>query len=158
MLRGALSSNCPIDVKGNVEGEVTAPSLTVSAGGSVHGKVKVGAIHSHGELGGEFDADVVQLAGTVQDNTVIRAKSIEVRLTPEYGKMEIIFSTCGRDIGEQATKETTEESAVSPMMTSVRSNGPEERASESAIEPPLRVGPSDDENWESAPPPANATR
>ncbi len=53
--KGALSSNCPIEVKGRIEGDVTAPALTVALGGAVHGKVKVGEIRSQGELAGEFD-------------------------------------------------------------------------------------------------------
>ena len=50
--KGSLSSNCPIDVRGRIEGDVTAPALSVAAGGAVHGKVKVGEIRSHGELAG----------------------------------------------------------------------------------------------------------
>ena len=61
--KGSLSSNCPIEVKGRIEGDVTAPALTVALGGAVHGKVKVGEIRSQGELAGEFDADVVAALG-----------------------------------------------------------------------------------------------
>ena len=61
--KGALSSNCPIEVKGRIEGDVTAPALSVALGGAVHGKVKVGEIRSQGELAGEFDADTVVLSG-----------------------------------------------------------------------------------------------
>ena len=70
--KGSLTSDCPIEVKGRVEGDLTAPALSVSASGAVHGKVKVSEMKSQGELAGEFDADVVQLSGTVKDNTVIR--------------------------------------------------------------------------------------
>ena len=80
--KGSLSSTCPIVVRGRIDGDVAAPSLQVSATGAVHGKVKVGEIHSQGELAGEFDADVVQLSGTVKDKTVVRAKSLEVKLAP----------------------------------------------------------------------------
>src|SRR3954466_5837085 len=85
--KGSLSSSCPIVVRGKIDGDVTAPSLQVSATGSVHGKVKVGEIESQGELSGEFDADVIQLSGTVKDKTVVRAKSLEVKLAPATGKM-----------------------------------------------------------------------
>src|SRR5580698_5775810 len=84
--KGSLSSNCPIEVKGRIEGDVTAPALSVSAGGAVHGKVKVGEMRSQGELSGEFDADVVQLSGSVKDATIIRAKSLEVKLAPPKDK------------------------------------------------------------------------
>jgi cytoskeletal protein CcmA (bactofilin family) len=104
--KGSLSSDCPIEVKGRVEGDLTAPALAVSVSGAVHGKVKVGEMHSQGELAGEFDADTVQLSGTVKDNTVIRAKSLEVKLSPANGKMQVIFGECELEVGsEQAAKE-----------------------------------------------------
>ena len=62
---------------------MTAPALSVAIGGAVHGKVKVGEIRSQGELAGEFDADIVVLSGTIKDNTVIRAKSLEVKPTSD---------------------------------------------------------------------------
>lgn len=104
--KGSLSSDCPIEVKGRVEGDLTAPALSVSASGAVHGHVKVGEMRSEGELAGEFDADVVQLSGTVKDNTVIRAKSLEVKLAPANGsKMQVIFGECELEVGsDQAQK------------------------------------------------------
>jgi cytoskeletal protein CcmA (bactofilin family) len=105
--KGSLSSSCPIVVRGRIEGDVEAPSLTVSGSGAVHGKVKVGEMRSQGELAGEFDADIVQLSGTVKDNTVIRAKSLEVKLTPPNGKMQVIFGEVQLDVGDiNASKET----------------------------------------------------
>ena len=97
--KGSLSSNCPIEVKGRIEGDVTAPALSVAVGGAVHGKVKVGEIRSQGELAGEFDADIVQLSGTVKDNTVIRAKSLEVKLSSPSSKMQVIFGECELEVG-----------------------------------------------------------
>jgi cytoskeletal protein CcmA (bactofilin family) len=104
--KGSLSSSCPIVVKGKVDGDIAAPSLQVSSTGSVHGKVKVGQIESQGELSGEFDADVIQLSGTVRDKTVVRAKSLEVRLAPVAGKMQVVFGECMLDVGDQPNKET----------------------------------------------------
>jgi cytoskeletal protein CcmA (bactofilin family) len=100
--KGSLSSNCPIEVKGRVEGDLTAPALAISVSGAVHGKVKVGEMRSQGELAGEFDADVVQLSGTVRDNTVIRAKSLEVKLSSPDGKMQVIFGDCSLEVGAEA--------------------------------------------------------
>jgi cytoskeletal protein CcmA (bactofilin family) len=99
--KGSLTSNCPIEVKGRIEGDVTAPALAVSASGAVHGRVKVGEIRSQGELAGEFDADVVQLSGTVKDNTIIRAKSLEVKLHPAEGKMQVVFGECSLEVGAE---------------------------------------------------------
>ena len=99
--RGALTSNCPIDVRGRIEGEVQAPSLTVSESGSVHGNAKVGSLESQGELSGDFEADRVILAGVVKDNTVIRARQMEVRLASSRGKMQVIFGECELEVGEE---------------------------------------------------------
>jgi cytoskeletal protein CcmA (bactofilin family) len=104
--KGSLSSSCPIVVKGKIEGDVTAPSLQVSESGAVHGKVKVGEIHSQGELSGEFDAELVQLSGVVKDKTIVRAKSLEVKLQPATGKMQVVFGECVLDVGDQPSRES----------------------------------------------------
>jgi cytoskeletal protein CcmA (bactofilin family) len=117
--KGSLSSSCPIVVRGKIEGDVTAPSLQVSATGAVHGKVKVGEMQSQGELAGEIDADIVQLSGTVKDKTVVRAKSLEVKLTPATGKMQVIFGECTLDVGDMPSKEA----AVSSMKDEKAANG-----------------------------------
>jgi cytoskeletal protein CcmA (bactofilin family) len=104
--KGSLSSNCPVVVRGRIEGEVAAPSLTVSASGAVHGKVKVDELRSQGEISGEFDADIVQLSGGVKDNTIIRAKSLEVKLAPPNGKLQVVFGECTLDVGEPLPKAT----------------------------------------------------
>jgi cytoskeletal protein CcmA (bactofilin family) len=103
--KGSLSSTCPVVVRGRVEGDVSAPSLQVSATGAVHGKVKVGEMQSHGELSGEFDAETVQLSGSVRDNTIVRAKSLEVKLAPANGKMQVVFGECTLDVGDAPSKE-----------------------------------------------------
>ncbi len=103
--KGSLTSSCPIVVKGRIEGDVSAPSLHVSATGAVHGKVKVGEMQSQGELSGEFDADTLQLSGVIKDKTVVRAKSLEVKLAPVSGKMQVVFGECVLDVGEMPTKE-----------------------------------------------------
>ncbi|HLK41170.1 MAG TPA: polymer-forming cytoskeletal protein [Polyangiaceae bacterium] len=113
--KGSLSSNCPIEVKGHIEGDIAAPALSVSASGAVHGRVKVGEIRSEGELAGEFDADVVQLSGSVKDNTVIRAKSLEVKLAPPSGKMQVIFGECELEVGsERAADAPKARASVAP--------------------------------------------
>jgi cytoskeletal protein CcmA (bactofilin family) len=120
--KGSLSSDCPIEVKGRIEGDLAAPALAVSPSGAVHGRVKVGEIRSQGELAGEFDADMVQLSGTVRDNTVIRAKSLEVKLSPPTGKMQVIFGECELEVGSEHPEKTTGQSER-PKGQSVRPNG-----------------------------------
>jgi cytoskeletal protein CcmA (bactofilin family) len=119
--KGSLQSNCPIEVKGRIEGDVIAPALTVAAGGAVHGKVKVGEIRSQGELAGEFDADVVQLSGTIKDNTVIRAKSLEVKLSSPTNKMQVIFGECELEVGgDQPAAEVGATPLDRPKTVSIR--------------------------------------
>ena len=125
--KGSLSSDCPIEVKGRVEGDLTAPALFVSASGAVHGHVKVGEMRSEGELAGEFDADVVQLSGKVKDNTVIRAKSLEVKLAPPSGKMQVIFGECELEVGGEQVQKKEGAARVSegPKAVNVRPAGSE---------------------------------
>ena len=98
-LKGTLSSSCPIMVRGRVDGELDTPALSVSPSGAVHGKVQVGELRSEGELAGEFDADTVSLSGSIKDNTVIRAKTLEVKLQSE-GKMQVMFGEVELNVGD----------------------------------------------------------
>jgi cytoskeletal protein CcmA (bactofilin family) len=107
--KGTLTSTCPIFVKGGVEGEIQTPSLTVATSGTVSGKVKAGELKSEGSLAGEFDVEKVQLSGTVKDNTVIRAKSLEVKLTVASAKMQVVFGECDLEIGDPPTREKSAE-------------------------------------------------
>jgi cytoskeletal protein CcmA (bactofilin family) len=110
--KGSLTSSCPIDVRGRIEGDLATPALTVSTSGSVHGKAKVGSVRSEGELSGEFDAETVELAGSVRDNTVIRARSLEVKLASDRGKLQVIFGETELSIGD----EPTEHDRVEPQL------------------------------------------
>jgi cytoskeletal protein CcmA (bactofilin family) len=112
--KGSFDSDCPIVVRGRIEGEITGPSLTVSSTGAVSGKVKVGKLSSDGELSGEYDADLVQLSGTVKDQTVIRARSLEVKLAPERGRMQVVFGECDLEVGDVPTMEQSVAAAREP--------------------------------------------
>src|ERR1041385_6468285 len=79
-LKGSLVSSCPVVVNGRLDGGLTGPSLRVNGTGSVQGKRKADQIMSEGELSGECEADLMPLPGVVRDNTIVRAKSLEVRL------------------------------------------------------------------------------
>src|SRR6476469_8334590 len=106
--KGSLTSTCPILVKGTINGDLEAPSLTVAATGIVSGKVKAGELKSEGEISGEFDVDKVVLSGAVKDNTVIRAKALEVKLAVTGSKMQVVFGDVQLDIGDQPTREKLE--------------------------------------------------
>ncbi len=101
-LKGSLTSTCPVLVRGKIEGEVDAPALMVSPSGAVHGKAKVGELHAEGELSGEFDAEVVQLSGKVQDRTVIRAKTLSVQLGSTTSRLQVVFGECELEVGDPA--------------------------------------------------------
>ena len=106
--KGSLTSTVPLLVRGAISGDVDAPALTVAASGTVSGKVKVGDLKSEGELSGEFDVDKVTLSGTVKDNTVIRAKALEVKLAVTGSKMQVVFGDVQLDIGETPSREKSE--------------------------------------------------
>ena len=101
-LKGSLTSTCPVLVRGKIEGDVTAPALTVSPSGTVSGKAKVGELQTEGQISGEFDADVVQLSGKVHDRTIIRAKTLSVQLAAETGKLQVVFGECELAVGDPA--------------------------------------------------------
>jgi len=107
--KGSLTSKCPVEVRGRVDGDLAAPSLDVSPTGSVSGKVKVDRLISQGEIAGEFDAEAVNLSGTVKDNTVIRAKTLEVKLAPatEGNRLQVIFGEVALDVGDAPSKEAS---------------------------------------------------
>lgn len=96
--KGTMTSTCPVVVRGRIEGEIQTPALTVTESGAVHGKAKVGTLSSQGEISGELDAETVQLSGKVNDNTVIKARSLEVKLSTESGKKQIVFGNCELNI------------------------------------------------------------
>ncbi len=101
-LTGTLKSNCSVIVSGRVNGEIQAPSLTVTEGGAVHGTIKVNQLKSQGEVAGEIDADTIELSGRVNDQTVIRAGTLEVKLTaPESQKLQVVFGNCTVEAGKE---------------------------------------------------------
>ena len=143
--KGTLTSSCPIHVHGRIEGDLETPSLTVSATGVVHGKVKVGMVRSQGELAGEFDADSVELAGTVRDNTVIRARSLEVKLASTRGKLQVIFGECELAVGDEPTEHDAIEPPVLVAEQRVPSAPPLEASAPEAAVAPAAEEPESDE-------------
>ncbi len=137
--RGALTSKCPVVVRGVVDGEVTAPSLTVSETGGVHGTVKVTDLRSEGELAGEIDADVVVLSGTVKDATIIRARSLEVKLTAPDGKMQVLFGECRLDVGDMPSKEIEAWPAKSLAPKNASAPPPARARDVASVRPPPRI-------------------
>ena len=127
--KGTLTSSCPVLVNGEIEGEVETPSLSVSASGAVRGKAKVGEVDSKGEIEGEFDADTIRLAGKVRDNTVLKAKTLEVKLSVD-GKMQVVFGECELSVGDSPTEASTSEDASGADEGKKKKNKRENRNSE----------------------------
>ena len=99
--KGSMTSTCPVVVRGRLEGDLEAPALAISTSGAVQGRAKVGQVQSEGEVAGEIDADTVQLSGVVKDNTVIKAKTLEVKLTAVDQKMEVTFGNSVLSVGAE---------------------------------------------------------
>ena len=106
---------------------------------------KVDELRSQGELSGDVDADVVQLSGSVKDNTVIRAKSLEVKLSPPTGKLQVVFGDCTLDVGEGAAKTTDTTRDVAKAAAGAAKNSPPKPSVPPSAEPRARsVPPSTD--------------
>lgn len=124
--KGTLQSNCRVLVRGVIDGELSAPVVVVAETGSVIGSVKAQSLQSSGVLAGRIDVDDVVLSGTVKNDTVIRAKTMEVKLQQgEAGKIEVRFGECLLEVGEDPGLEIGEprESRPAPKKsTSARRN------------------------------------
>lgn len=138
---GKLSSTCAIDVHGKIQGEIATPALTVSATGAVHGSAKVGTVSSEGELSGEFDAERVELAGRVLDNTVIRARSLEVKLSSERGRLQVIFGECELAVGDEPAERDMVTAEVLAAEAAMPATTPAEASPEAPAEPELPAPP-----------------
>lgn len=104
---GALRSEAPVVVSGQLKGEINAPALTLTNDGSVYGRVTVKHLKSDGTLGGEIDAESVELAGSVSDNTVIRSTSLEVKLEELEGNhLQVSFGNCELHVGNPGKAES----------------------------------------------------
>jgi len=128
-LSGSLSTNTPLVVRGALNGSISAPSLTVTEDGSVEGKVRVGHMISDGVLGGEFEADVIVVAGIVKSHTVVRAKSIEVR-RPSGEATGGMFGECVLDIGDAPSREAALTASLSAAARERAASRPQNRPSD----------------------------
>jgi cytoskeletal protein CcmA (bactofilin family) len=116
--KGTMKSSCPVVVNGRVEGELTAPELDVTTSGTVQGNIKAERLSSRGVLSGNVDAGDLFLSGSIGSKTVIKAKNLEVKLTPEQGRMELTIGECTLDVGDEPTKERRLDSSAKLSMSS----------------------------------------
>jgi cytoskeletal protein CcmA (bactofilin family) len=121
-LDGVIASQCAIVVSGKVKGQLTAPTLTVNPAGRVDGQLKVGTLVSRGEVAGHIEADSVELSGRVGERTVLRAKTLEVKLDSSRNAHQLTFGDCQLEVAgtlaaEQAQKGAASKSTV-PLVVS----------------------------------------
>lgn len=107
--KGTMTSSCPVVVRGALDGDISAPALTVTETGTVVGNVQARSIRSEGVLAGRVDADDIYLSGSVRSDTVIRATTLEVKLKQERGKLEVTFGDCILEVGDDPSAEATVE-------------------------------------------------
>ncbi len=119
---GSIRSECAITLSGKLKGQVDAPALTVTSTGNVQGNVKVSQFRSEGEVAGEVEAEVVELSGRVSDDTVIRAKELEVRLSEPNGALKVAFGNCELQVGERRAQRSGE-----PAKGSAKTDKPEKK-------------------------------
>jgi cytoskeletal protein CcmA (bactofilin family) len=103
-LKGSVKSSCPVVVMGRVEGDISGPSVEIAEKGTVVGKVKAGQFASHGEMFGEIEAESVELSGKVRDGTVIRARSLDIKVNRQGPREPIQFGDCELFIGDEPDK------------------------------------------------------
>jgi hypothetical protein len=125
-IEGAIKSDRAIVLSGSVKGQVTAPSLDVTQDGSIKGTVKVNRFACRGEVGGEVMAEAVELSGRILDATVIRSKTLDVKLAQGDGGVEVTFGNCELQVGDLPAKpaaksatSTTESSKTAPKPQAV---------------------------------------
>ena len=114
--KGTLQSNGRVLVRGVVDGELSAPAVVVTESGSVIGSVRAQSLQSSGVLAGRIDVDDVVLSGSVNNDTVIRAKTLEVKLQQQgdAGKLEVRFGQCALEVGDDPGLELGEPAAERP--------------------------------------------
>lgn len=103
---GSVTSSCEITLSGTLKGELLAPTLTVTSSGSMHGNAKVEQLVSEGEIAGEIDAQNVVLGGKVNDDTVISAETLEVKLSQPKDGIRVTFGDCKLRVGDTQRKRT----------------------------------------------------
>ncbi len=112
---GSITSECAILLSGKVKGELSAPTLVVSSSGTLDGQVVVTELRSEGELSGDIEAETIELSGSVSDQTVIKANTLEVKLNQPGNGLQVTFGNCELQVGQESKggsssyKETEEE-------------------------------------------------
>jgi cytoskeletal protein CcmA (bactofilin family) len=98
--KGVVTSDCPLTVSGAIDGELTAPAAVVTATGRLHGKIRVEQLASEGQVAGDIEAHTLKLSGQVNDQTRIRAQSLEVKLDSSGSdRLQVSFGAATLEVG-----------------------------------------------------------
>jgi cytoskeletal protein CcmA (bactofilin family) len=131
--KGVLKSSCPVVVNGTIDGEVDAPEITITRSGAVLGAIKAKKVKSQGTLSGNVDAGDVFLAGSVRSNTVIKARSLEVKLgSSDKGQLEVTFGECNLEVGEAPKDDDSNGWSISSDTDSSKESRPSSPAAASS--------------------------
>ena len=99
---GTMRARCKVVVRGSMDGELEAPAVEVTEGGTMTGSVKAERVDSRGVLAGSVEADEISLAGVVRSDTVIRARTLSVNLSSEAGRLEVTFGDTVLEVGDMS--------------------------------------------------------
>jgi cytoskeletal protein CcmA (bactofilin family) len=138
--KGTLTSKCSVLVHGTVDGQVNTPELTVTDTGLVVGIVTARELRSSGVLQGHLTAETMYISGTVRDNTVIRARSLEVNPARLTDPLHVVFGDCVLEVGDEpaiAVRAPRDRAAERPALAKTPTAADEVK--ESAAEPAVTV-------------------
>ena len=90
--RGDFTSRCPVLVNGRIEGDVKAPTVTVTKSGALQGKVEAKTISCRGSVAGVLEADTIELSGAIARDTVVRAQRLNLNVESTSGRIELAFN------------------------------------------------------------------
>jgi cytoskeletal protein CcmA (bactofilin family) len=98
--KGTLTSKHSVLVRGTIDGQLNAPQLTVTETGVVVGQINARELRSRGVLQGHLTGETMYISGTVRDNTVIRAHSLEVNPERLTDPLHVVFGNCVLEVGD----------------------------------------------------------
>jgi cytoskeletal protein CcmA (bactofilin family) len=115
-LSGTMAATGRILVMGRLEGTVAGPAVEISRTGALVGRIKAGTLRSRGDLGGQLDADDIDLGGRILDQTLIRARELTVTLEDSDGDLVATqFGDCELQVGDEPDREKAiREASTSP--------------------------------------------
>jgi cytoskeletal protein CcmA (bactofilin family) len=89
--RGDFTSRCPMLVNGRIDGDVKAPTVTVTPSGALQGKIEANTITCSGSVAGVLEADSIELSGAIARDTIVRAQRLNLDVESTTGRIEIAF-------------------------------------------------------------------